>query len=84
MFECIKNENSHLIIKRLTYREKQVMLCLKDSLTNQQIAEKLFSTETRVKNILHRLSGKLECKTRVEVLNKAYALDLFTKLQEAV
>lgn len=48
----------------LTLREREVFHCIKQGLSNKQIASKLHIAEATVKNHIHHLLGKLQVETR--------------------
>jgi len=56
----------------LSARERDVVRCLADGLTNREIAQRLKLTEHTVKNYLFRIFDKLGVSSRVEVV--LYAL----------
>lgn len=57
------------VVKRykLTRRETDMLSYLQKGMTNQQIAEELFISESTAKNHVYRLMNKLPVKTRQEV-----------------
>lgn len=60
----------------LTDREREVLACLADGMTNPQTALHLGITE---RTVLHHVAGaraKLGCKTRVEAVVKAVRLGM--------
>lgn len=64
-----KNEPSPLI--GLTSREIEVLQELTDSITNQEIAARLFISENTVKNHIHNILEKLELHNRREAIEFA-------------
>jgi LuxR family maltose regulon positive regulatory protein len=57
-------------------REREVLLLLAQSLSNRQIAERLFVSESTVKTHLYHLSAKWKVPNRVAVLAKARSLGI--------
>jgi DNA-binding NarL/FixJ family response regulator len=57
---------------RLSPREREVVRCVAEGLTNRQIAQRLKLTEHTVKNYLFRIFDKLELSSRVEVVLYAF------------
>ena len=68
---------SPYLIKQLTPRENQVLQLLAAGLSNNEIANELHISISTVKYYNVNLFGKLEVKTRLEVINKARKLGLF-------
>ena len=58
----------------LTEREKEIVECLADALSNKEIAERLFLAEGTVKNYLTTLMQKLGAESREEVVVRAREL----------
>lgn len=52
---------------KLTYREKQILHCLTEGLSNTQIAERLFTSEATVKTTIQRLFEKTGVRGRVSL-----------------
>ncbi len=55
----------------LTRREFQILSCLRDGATNQQIAEKLTVSEHTIKSHLYNIYKKLSVRNRLEASNWA-------------
>ncbi len=60
----IKTEGSEL----LTERERAVVRCVADGLTNKEVAAKLGLSQHTVKNYLFRIFGKLSVSSRIELI----------------
>ncbi|WP_214737310.1 response regulator transcription factor [Exiguobacterium sp. s162] len=56
---------------QLSQREQEVLKCLAQGLTNQDISEKLFLSMGTVKNYVSRLYDKLDVANRIEAIQKA-------------
>ena len=54
----------------LTARETEVLSCIKDGLTDNEIAEKCFISKSTVRFHVSNLMKKTECSSRVEVVRK--------------
>jgi DNA-binding NarL/FixJ family response regulator len=63
----------------LSERELEVMVCLADGLTTQQIATRLFISENTVKTHIRHILNKLEASNRTEAVGKATQLGLIHK-----
>jgi len=62
---------------RLTAREREVLSLLVDSLTKQQIADRLFVSYHTIDKHLRNIYGKLQVKTRSAAVAKAFKERLF-------
>jgi two-component system, NarL family, nitrate/nitrite response regulator NarL len=58
----------------LSRREREVVGCVVDGLSNREIGQRLGITEHTVKNYLFRVFGKLGVSKRVEMVTHAYSL----------
>ncbi len=63
----------------LSDRELEVVSCLSDGLTTQQIAARLFISENTVKTHIRHILKKLEASNRTEAVGKATQLGLIKK-----
>ncbi len=61
---------------RLSEREQTVLKLIADGLSNQQIAQQLVVTVSTIKTHLNNIYSKLNVHTRLQAVNKAYALGL--------
>lgn len=63
-------------IKKLNIsnREYEVLQALSENLTNKEIAQKLFISESTIKTHVSRLLNKLEADNRIKVVAKAKSL----------
>ncbi|MFD1044864.1 response regulator transcription factor, partial [Kibdelosporangium lantanae] len=53
-------------LDQLTDREREVLVCLGEGLSNQEIGKRLFIGETTVKTHVSRVLTKLDLKSRVQ------------------
>ena len=60
----------------ISNREYDVLLALNEDLTNKQIADKLFITESTTKKHMSKVFSKLKVSKRAEALKKAKKLNL--------
>ena len=60
----------------LSDREMDVLKCLADGLTTQQIANQLFISENTVKTHVRHILEKLEATNRTEAVSKAISIGL--------
>jgi DNA-binding NarL/FixJ family response regulator len=57
----------------LTAREREVVVLLRDGLTNQEIAERLVITSGTVRSHLENIFGKLGVHTRTAAVARAFS-----------
>lgn len=60
----------------LTPREAEVVGCLADGLSNQEIARRMYLSEGSVKQYLNHISAKLGARSRTQVLVRAMRLGI--------
>ncbi|MFI6505710.1 response regulator [Nonomuraea typhae] len=63
----------------LTERERDVLGCLGEGLSNAQIGGRLFLSETTVKGYVSRMLAKLGCANRTQAALLAYDADLVSR-----
>src|SRR5262245_59411702 len=63
-------------LEPLTEREADVLACLADSLSNNEIAERLFLSPSTVKWYVRQLNSKLDTTNRDEIVERARASGL--------
>lgn len=67
---------SDIQVEPLTEREREVLRCIAEGLSNREIAERLVITEGTVKNHVSNLIAKLNVRDRTQALLKAQELGL--------
>ncbi|MER7504835.1 response regulator transcription factor [Nonomuraea pusilla] len=67
------------LVGGLTEREREVLTCLGEGLSNAQIGGRLFLSETTVKGYVSRLLAKLGCANRTQAALLAYDAGLVTR-----
>jgi DNA-binding CsgD family transcriptional regulator len=60
-------------VEMLTTRERDVMRCVEDGLSNTEIARRLWIQPTTVRKHLEHVFGKLGVRSRTEALSKLHA-----------
>lgn len=63
--------------QQLTPREQEVLLLLRQGLTDQQVAEQLFISPFTAHNHVKRIMAKLDCRNRAEVVALSFVEDVF-------
>lgn len=66
----------------LSDRELEVLVCMVDGLTTQQIAGRLFISENTVKTHVRHIFEKLEVSNRAEAVGKAMQMGLIRKRED--
>ncbi len=72
----INEENNHQL--KLSAREKEVLLAIADGLSNKEIGEKLFLSESTIKSHSTNLFAKLNVSRRTQAVQKARELGLLS------
>jgi DNA-binding NarL/FixJ family response regulator len=62
---------------RLTAREQEVLLLMRQGLTDQEIAERLFISPNTAHNHVKRIMAKLDCRNRSEAVARSFVEDVF-------
>src|SRR5215510_15899909 len=68
-------------LEPLTERESDVLACLADGLSNNEIAERLFLSPSTVKWYVRQLNNKLDTANRDEIVERARAWGLLNRDQ---
>jgi DNA-binding NarL/FixJ family response regulator len=63
---------NNLELKKLTEREKEILLFLSEGLRYKEIADKLFLSTETVRTHIRNIYEKLQVNSRTEALNKTY------------
>lgn len=63
--------------RRLTPREQEVLLLLRQGLTDAEVAERLFISPFTAHNHVKRIMNKLDCRNRSEAVALSFVEDVF-------
>ena len=63
--------------QKLTAREQEVLLLMRQGLTDQEIASRLFISPFTAHNHVKRIMGKLDCRNRAEAVALSFVEDVF-------
>lgn len=63
--------------RTLTPREQEVLVLMRQGLTDAEIAKKLYISANTAHNHVKRLMGKLNCRNRAEVVALSFVEDVF-------
>ncbi|QUH00434.1 response regulator transcription factor [Saccharopolyspora erythraea] len=72
-------QRASALVSDLTEREREVLACLGEGLSNAQIAERLFLSEATVKGHVSRTMTKLRCTNRTQAGLLAYDAGLVSR-----
>ncbi|WP_283132746.1 response regulator [Rhizohabitans arisaemae] len=72
-------DQARSLVAELTEREREVLTCLGQGLSNAQIGGRLFLSETTVKGHVSRLLAKLRCANRTQAALLAYDAGLVSR-----
>ncbi|MBI5834019.1 MAG: response regulator transcription factor [Armatimonadetes bacterium] len=62
---------------KLTAREQEVLLLMRQGWTDQEIADKLYISPNTAHNHVKRIMSKLDCRNRSEVVARSFVEDVF-------
>lgn len=79
LLKAIVRSSTQVAKPELSEREQEVVSCLAESLTTQQIAKKLFISENTVKTHIRHILEKLDVANRSEAVTRAYQLGIIDK-----
>jgi DNA-binding NarL/FixJ family response regulator len=79
LLKAIVRSSTQAAQPELSERELEVVSCLAESLTTQQIAKKLFISENTVKTHIRHILEKLDVANRSEAVTRAYQLGIIAK-----
>ncbi|NUP99647.1 MAG: response regulator transcription factor [Armatimonadetes bacterium] len=65
--------------QRLTAREQEVLLLMRQGMTDQEIAVRLFISPFTAHNHVKRIISKLECRNRAEAVALSFVEDVFDR-----
>ncbi|MGW2229282.1 response regulator [Streptomyces formicae] len=71
-----QNAPDPAVLESLTRREREVLSCIGDGLSNAEIADRLSMAEATVKTHVSRMLGKLELRSRVQAAVLAQELGI--------
>ena len=74
-FEFVRDDRQAAALG-LTPRELEILTCIAEGLSNQEIAARLFVTENTVKTHASRVFDKLDARRRTQAVQRARALRL--------
>lgn len=66
----------------LSHREREIIQCLAQGMRDREIAEKLFISDRTVKFHINNAVTKLDAKTRIQAVHRAYSQGLLTVTQK--
>ena len=69
-------DDAQVTVLGLTARELEILACIAEGLSNQQIGERLFVSENTVKTHASRVFGKLDAQRRTQAVQRARDLRL--------
>ncbi len=82
VLHAISRYNRDAHIPLLSDRELEVLECMADGLTTQQVAGRLFISENTVKTHVRHIFEKLEVSNRAEAVGKAVHMGLIRRREE--
>ena len=71
-FSRLVNQERQREIEQLSPREKEVLLLVAQGATNREVAEKLVISEFTARNMVSNILGKLELRSRSELVRWAF------------
>lgn len=79
VLRALSHLNEHELAPLLSERELEVLACLSDGQTTQQMAARLFISENTVKTHIRHIFEKLEVSNRAEAVSRAMQKGLIKK-----
>ncbi|GAA2810699.1 response regulator transcription factor [Saccharopolyspora taberi] len=73
------SQRARTLVQELTDREREVLICLGQGMSNAQIGDALFLSEATVKGYVSRMLVKLECSNRTQAGLLAYDAGLVSR-----